>query len=382
MALPLLAVGALVLLADELPPPGAVWRSATRAEPGWLIVLIVAAALSMAAFARLQHRLLSRGGLRISRCRTFAVTYASNALSTTLPAGAAISIVYTFQQFRRGGASAQLATAVIVLGGVVTTSAYAVVAVLALLAEPHFRVPAAVGVVVLAVPVVLGVALWRASRHAAWPRRVIAPPTRVIRAVLERPRLSPHVARLRELAGSLGLSKSAKAGPLRLSSYDWGALIVFALLNWLFDILALVAATRAVGVEVSPLGVALAYFAAQAAGSLIPVLPGGVGAIESAMAAALVALGAGLVPAGAAVALYRVVTHWGVVAVGWLAWLALRERPWHVPGLTRERVLHGFQAVGTGLAAAAGATYVTPGGTAAPRTVEPNRASRAPAGTA
>ncbi|SEG61862.1 conserved hypothetical protein [Thermomonospora echinospora] len=395
-ALLLLAAASLVVLADELPDLGQVWATATRAEPVWLAVLVVTAALSMGAFARLQHRLLRRGGLRISLRRTFAVTYAGNALSTTLPAGPAVSVVYTFRQFRRSGATAQLATAVIVIGGVITTTAYSLVALLALLAEPHSRIPAALALAGLAVPAALAVLLWSASRRASWPARLTAPARRAVRACLERPQIAPHVRQFREVVRSLAAPNPDTArpdtghaanttqtadtvqtadatqtadstqtagaaggwgrGPLRLSAGDWGTLAVFALLNWLFDILALVAATRSVGIEVSPYGVALAYFAAQAAGSLLPVLPGGLGAIESAMAGALVALGSGLASAGAAVGLYRLVSYWGIVTVGWLAWLALRERPRRAPGLTRRRVLTWVEALGTGFAATAGMT--------------------------
>jgi uncharacterized protein (TIRG00374 family) len=56
----------------------------------------------------------------------------------------------------------------------------------------------------------------------------------------------------------------------------------------------------------------------------VPLLPGGLGAIEGSLAASLVAFGALTAPAGAAVALYRLVSFWGVVGAGWLAWLAVR----------------------------------------------------------
>ncbi|NKZ05871.1 lysylphosphatidylglycerol synthase transmembrane domain-containing protein [Actinomadura latina] len=310
-ALVLAALAALPLYGGELPDPGAIWSAASRAEPGWLTVVVLAVAGSMGAFARLQRRLLRIGGLRMPLRRAFAITYAGNALSTTLPAGPAVSVVYTFRQFRRGGASARLATAVILAGGVITTTAYSLVGLLALLADPHSRRPA---LIALAVPLILAVLLVPVLRRPRPRALVTAPLRRAHRFALAHPAIAPYAERL---AGVRDV--------LRPTGRDWAALASLALLNWVFDILALLAAAQAVGIHVSPNGVALAYFAAQAAGSMLPLLPGGLGAIEGSMAASLVAFGATLSPAAAAVGLYRLVSYWAVVAVGWLAWATLHE---------------------------------------------------------
>lgn len=310
-ALVLAALAAVPLYRDELPDLGAVWSAAAHADPGWLTVVVLAVAGSMGAFARLQRRLLRVGGLRMTLRRAFAITYAGNALSTTLPAGPAVSVVYTFRQFRRGGASARLATAVILAGGVITTTAYSLVGLLALLADPHARGPA---LIALAVPLALAAALVPALRRPRLRARVTAPLRRARRFALAHPRTAPYAERL---AGVRDV--------LRPTGRDWAALASLALLNWVFDILALLSAAHAVGIDVAPNGVALTYFAAQAAGSMLPLLPGGLGAIEGSMAASLVAFGAALSPAAAAVGLYRLVSYWAVVAVGWLAWAALHE---------------------------------------------------------
>ncbi|GAA1829657.1 lysylphosphatidylglycerol synthase transmembrane domain-containing protein [Actinomadura chokoriensis] len=306
------ALAALPLYRDELPDLGAIWSAASHADAGWLTMVVLAVAGSMGAFARLQRRLLRVGGLRMTLRRAFAITYAGNALSTTLPAGPAVSVVYTFRQFRRGGASARLATAVILAGGVITTTAYSLVGLLALLADPHARGPA---LIALAVPLVLAVLLVPALRRPRPRALITAPLRRAHRFALAHPTTAPYAERL---AGIRDV--------LRPTGRDWAALASLALLNWVFDILALLSAANAVGVDVSPNGVALAYFAAQAAGSLLPLLPGGLGAIEGSMAASLVAFGATLSPAAAAVGLYRLVSYWAVVAVGWLAWAALHEQ--------------------------------------------------------
>ncbi|MFG1999508.1 YbhN family protein [Spirillospora sp. NPDC048911] len=337
LAMLALAAGFLVALRDSLPDLGAMWTAARKAEPAWLVLVVLAEAGSMGAFARLQRRLLRIGGVRMTLRRAFAVTYAGNALSTTLPAGPAVSVVYTFRQFRRTGASPQLSTAVILVGGIITTGAYTVIGLLALLAAPGARGPA---LIALSVPAALALVLTAALRRPALRARLAGPLGRAGGAILAHRRIAPYADKLREGRDAL-----------RPSRRDWAALIMLATLNWAFDILALIAAARAVGIDVAPHWVTLAYFAAQAAGSLLPLLPGGIGAIESSMAASLVAFGATLAPAGAAVGLYRLVSYWAVVAVGWLAWAALQEGP-RLSERSRRRL------AATGRAALAGLTSV------------------------
>ncbi|MGI5322261.1 lysylphosphatidylglycerol synthase transmembrane domain-containing protein [Actinomadura nitritigenes] len=334
----LLAVAALPLYRDSLPDPGAMWHSLRHADPGWLTMVVLAVAGSMGAFARLQRRLLRVGGLRMPLRRAFAITYAGNALSTTLPAGPAVSVVYTFRQFRRGGASAKLATAVIIAGGVITTTTYSVIGLLALLLDSATRGPALTALAVPGALLVLLVPLLRWPR----PRAVLtAPPRRAYQYALAHPKLGPWAERL---AGVRDV--------LRPTRRDWAALITLATLNWVLDILALLAAAHAVGIDVDPHAAALAYFAAQAAGSVLPLLPGGLGAVEGSMAASLVAFGAALSPAAAAVGLYRLVSYWGVVAAGWIAWLGLHEGP-RLPAPVKARLAGAGRLVLDGLTSTA-----------------------------
>ncbi|MFG2086625.1 YbhN family protein [Spirillospora sp. NPDC048824] len=344
VALVLAALAAFPLYRDALPDLGAVWSSAKHADPGWLTAVVLAVAGSMGAFARLQRRLLRVGGLRMSQRRAFAITYAGNALSTTLPAGPAVSVVYTFRQFRRGGASPRLATAVILAGGVITTTAYSLVGLLALLADPHARGPV---LIALAVPLVLAALLVPALRRPRMRALATAPLRRAHRAALAHPKVAPHARRLAEIPEIL-----------RPTRRDWAALATLALMNWVFDILALLSAAHAVGIGVSPNSAAIAYFAAQAAGSLLPLLPGGLGAIESSMAASLVAFGATLSPAAAAVGLYRLVSYWAVVTAGWVAWASLHEGP-RVPAHVRARLTGAGRLVLDGMTALALATPYT-----------------------
>jgi uncharacterized protein (TIRG00374 family) len=301
-------VTCVVLFRTDLPDPGALWRDIVHAGPGWLACAVAAQLASMGMFARVQRRLLRAGGVRMSLPRAIRMTYAGNALSTTLPAGPAISVAFNFRQYRRAGAPARLATAVVLLGGVIMTGAYAAVGLAALLAEPRSRGFAVAAVA--AVAVLAGLLVVLAWRHGTHPGRLVR---RALRPVLRHRLAARFTERFRE-----------GRADLRLGPADWAMLISASLLNWVFDILSLAAAGRAVGMHTALYAITLAYFAAQAAGSLVPLLPGGLGAIEGSLAASLVAFGALTAPAGAAVALYRLVSFWGVVGAGWLAWLAVR----------------------------------------------------------
>lgn len=334
------ALGLAVFFRDALPDPAAMAALTTEADPGWLAVVVMAEILSMGAFARLQRRLLRTGGVRISLPRAFAVTYAGNALSTTLPAGPVVSVTYSFRQFRRGGASVQVATSVIMLGGIVTSTTYTVVALLTLLGEPEFRLPAGAALLGAAAG---GVLLWW---NAGFRRRLCGITGHVLRAALRHRR-----------AARLARSVQRARGGVRLTRRDLGVVIAFAVLNWTFEAMALIAATRALGISLAPHQIMLAYFAAQAAGSLLPLLPGGLGAIEAGLVTTLVAFGASATPAGAAVAVYRLVSFWGVVAVGWLAWLLLRASDQSLRAAQR-RFVAAWGSVMVAFAAVAGMTGV------------------------
>jgi len=82
---------------------------------------------------------------------------------------------------------------------------------------------------------------------------------------------------------------------------------------------------RAAGVRVRWWGTILAW-AAGAGGSSLNLTPGGLGVVEAALTAALVALGVPSGPALTAVLVYQFITFWLAIAIGWTAWWALRRR--------------------------------------------------------
>lgn len=87
---------------------------------------------------------------------------------------------------------------------------------------------------------------------------------------------------------------------------------------------ALYASVQAVGAEIPIATATLIYVSGNAVGSIVPT-PGGLGAVEAALTAGLTAAG---VPAGeafAAVILFRLVSFWLPIPVGWVAWTRLQR---------------------------------------------------------
>jgi uncharacterized membrane protein YbhN (UPF0104 family) len=87
---------------------------------------------------------------------------------------------------------------------------------------------------------------------------------------------------------------------------------------------ALYASVRAVGAEIPIATATLIYVSGNAVGSIVPT-PGGLGAVEAAITAGLTAAG---IPGGeafTAVILFRLITFWLPIPVGWLAWNRLQR---------------------------------------------------------
>ncbi|WP_460628972.1 lysylphosphatidylglycerol synthase domain-containing protein [Intrasporangium mesophilum] len=91
-----------------------------------------------------------------------------------------------------------------------------------------------------------------------------------------------------------------------------------ALLLDMSFVAALVCATRAFGAEAPVAAIAVVYFAGAIIGSAVPT-PGGLGGIEAAMSAGLIAIGVDGGTAVSAVLLYRLATYWLPIPFGWVS---------------------------------------------------------------
>ena len=310
------ALGAVALLAavqhrSELATAGGML---SRLEWRWVAVAVGAEMASMVVFARLQRRLLRAGGVEMELAPMVGITLAGNAMAMSLPGGAAWSATWAFGQLRRRGANRTLAAWVILVAGALASFAlFVLVAVGSWVAGGRGPVAGLrwVAALLAAIPVVAGVGYQLARRSTTFRRALEA----TWEATAGRSGAVGNAARLgRRLLSNLGV---VRPGAIHLT----GA-FGLAMANWLYDAVVVVATFEALRVPVPWRGVLVVYGLTQISASL-PVTPGGLGVVEASMAALLIAYGVHAPEAFATVLLYRIVSFWGLVPIGWGAFLSL-----------------------------------------------------------
>jgi uncharacterized protein (TIRG00374 family) len=121
---------------------------------------------------------------------------------------------------------------------------------------------------------------------------------------------------------------------VRLRPADFTVAAWFAVANWLLDAGCLWMSCMAVGADtITATQLLIAYCAGMAAAS-IPIVPGGLGVVDSALIIGLVAGGLTTSGAIAAVVLYRVISLGFIIGAGWILWLLLRRRALAEPAVT------------------------------------------------
>jgi undecaprenyl-diphosphatase len=292
----LVAVNVLLLQVGQA---HATFDALRRAQWGWLIAVAVIAALNylMAAIA-----LIGAAGQRLALGRTWAVQLAVAFTNRLAPAGIA-----------------GMATNVRYLEATGTPRSAAIAAV---------TLDAAAGFVVHVVGIAAIVPLLRsggARLHFSgpdlpdrWPFLLAAIATLVGAGVLRwgrtvRRHLAPHV---RTAAGALANTMRQPSSAAALFLGSAGVTTGYAL--------ALAATCQAFGLRLGVTTIVAVYLAGAAIGSVAPV-PGGLGALEAALAAGLVAAGAPTGPAIAAVLTYRLITYWLPALPGLVSYQFLRR---------------------------------------------------------
>jgi len=289
-------------------------------RPWWVFLAAVAEFGSLISFATLQRRLLEAGHVAVKLRILAVITLVATVMTNSIPAGGVVATIFSFRQFRRRGSDEALAGWTLVATFVAASVSLSLVAAAGLAiagAEGAGLdlVGVTVGVLILALalgfvflkrrPLIWAVsALVRASRKiSGWPRG----------------ELGDHVDRIIQQLTVVSLT------PLQA-----GAALGWALGNWLLDCSCLALSFLAVGVGVPWKGLLLAYGAGQLAANL-PITPGGLGVVEGSLTIALVAFGGAEVSTVAAVLLYRLLSFWIELPIGWGTWAfmtlgARRER--------------------------------------------------------
>jgi uncharacterized membrane protein YbhN (UPF0104 family) len=276
----------------------------------WLVLAVPAEAASLLAYAALERRLLRAGETSIPLRTLLPITLAGNAIQNSLPGGPAWGAGYAFGQFRRRGADAVLATWALLATGFVSGAALVVLTIAGVVAAEG---QAAANGLVEAVAVAVGVAV-RTGLHARWAPPLLTVLVRTSQRVIHRPAGDPALV-VRDAW--------ARLTAVRPTVGDWTVAGAFGIGNWILDCACLALAFPSVGAGIPWRGLLLAYGAGQLAANL-PITPGGLGAVEGSLTVALVAYGGGQVTTVAAVLVYRVITFWLLLVVGWATYAGLR----------------------------------------------------------
>ncbi len=295
----------------------------------WVPPLLLAQAVSMASLGRQQRSLVApRSGQRPGMRSVLRTTYASNAISVSLPlAGPGLATAFTYRRYTRAGARpGQVATGLAV-SGVVSLSAF--VAIIGGAAVASGTAALLVGglnaLALSAVPVAV---LAVVRRSASLRGRSVAPLSWVLRLVQ---RVAHRPAGDADAIVVSALHQLARA---QVRPGQVARATVFAVLTWTADIATLGFALAAVGAPVTPSSAAVLVlgWAAGVAAAGIGLVPGGVGVVELTMTAVMTAAGVPLAAALSGVLLYRIVAFWLVLAVGWvLVAVAVRRPPSAAP---------------------------------------------------
>jgi uncharacterized protein (TIRG00374 family) len=273
---------------------------------------VAAEAGSLVAFALVQKVLLRAGRVQMSTGRLTAVTLASFAIANSIPAGPVLSAVFAFRQYRRHGADEALAgwtLAAVFVTAAVTLALFAAVGIAVAGAEGAGLDLVGVTVAVLVGTLAMG-AVFLQRRALVW---VVSRSVHLSQRVIGFPRgdRAEHVDEI--IARLTAVSLSARQV---LAALGWG------LGNWVLDCACLALSFMAVGVGVPWRGLLLAYGAGQLAANL-PITPGGLGVVEGSLTIALVEFGGAEPSTVAAVFLYRILSFWAELPVGWTAWSVL-----------------------------------------------------------
>ncbi|MGH9299996.1 MAG: lysylphosphatidylglycerol synthase transmembrane domain-containing protein, partial [Acidimicrobiales bacterium] len=277
---------------------------------GWLLLAVASEAMSVVAFAQMQGRLLRSGGVAIPRPRLIGMTAAAGAIASSIPAGPAVSSLFAYRQYRRHGADEALAGWS--LAATLVTSALG----LTTLATAGLALAQRQGAAFDLIGVTLGVFVVTVVATAVlWQRRALAKVGLSILRGCRKVTGRPHRHEAEVIAGVM-----SRLGRVQLSWYDFLRALAWSVANWSLDCGALACGYLAVHAAIPWQALLLAYGAGQLASNL-PITPGGLGVVEGSLTVALVAYGGAQASTVGAVLLYRIVSFWGFLPVGWLAWL-------------------------------------------------------------
>ena len=297
-----------------------VGRSLARGNVLTLLALLVFEACSLIAYGELVFQVLRSMGERPSRNLVQRTTLAGTSLGKTLPGGTTTALAVSVNVLRGAGLDGSRTTAALATSGMLSSFTLAlllpVALLIAFLGGHTGGIALSAGVAAVAM-VGVGIVVRQAVSH---PDGFAAFVERLLRKLARGP--------LRERIDPTAIANEVRKAVegVRHLLHDRRLLVralACAAANWLFDVAALSAVALTVGKGVPLSGILLAYVIGQLA-CAIPLTPGGIGVMETAMIGSLVATGSPAAAATATVLGWRIVSYWLPIVVGMFVLPTLR----------------------------------------------------------
>lgn len=316
--LAILAIAAF-LLRDKMPFLAEGYQEVLQANNTGLILSVLAVIASMAAMAEVMRQLLSAGGEKVRFRDTFELTFIANSWSSTFPGGAVISTAYQFHTIRNWGVNVLIVSWFIIVSGALSTVwliALGLVAIFFLGAS--FSITPLLGTAVIMIA--LAGAVYWATNNPHQTEKIAVSVLKGINRILRRDPLK-GVSSVREQIQQLDA--------VHLGFWKFSLVSFLSLMNWILDILALwlcvwavtgvVPGLERVGEIPGILGVTLAFVTAKIVGTA-QITPAGLGPVEAAMTASLVAVGMPASTAFGTVFVYRILSFVLITVIGWIVY--------------------------------------------------------------
>jgi uncharacterized protein (TIRG00374 family) len=284
----------------------------------WVVPAIALAGISMLTAALEQRRVLRAGGLSVPVRSMVAITLAGNAVSVTLPlAGSTAGTAFTYIQLRKRGADVPTTAWALATSGIISTTVLAVVLGVGagVTGDSATSIVGAVAVLLGIVPIAVLLVSFRSPTVRGHAEHVAQ---RVIDRL--------HIAK----RGANGLDPAVvspafdRIATFRLGWRAGATAAAYSVVNWVTDLACLAVCVNALGVPVPWTHLVIVYGATLGAASL-SFTPAGIGIVESAITVALVHSGVPTSAAIVAALLYRAVSCWLVLGVGWVSYAMMRR---------------------------------------------------------
>ena len=289
------------------------WLALTEIHWGWAAACVVAQAVSLSGYGRVQKQLLRAGGVEVRQSTSVAVVYAATAMAVTMPAGQVFSTAFTYRETRRWGASPVVASWQLAISGVIAGIGLALLGLGGALLVGGTFSPAT-----LALSVAGLVALVLTIRYVSGHPETIESGVRWALTRVNRARSKPADTGMATVRETLEQLES-----VRMRRWDWVLTCGWSAVHRVADVACLGFACWAIGAEPSLSGVLIAFAAGKTVGT-IPLAPGGLVIVDATLIATLTT--AASISASQAVAaafVYRAVSFILVAIVGWIVFAVL-----------------------------------------------------------